>query len=211
MVDIRSDLERAQLSVAGKVTSVDLEYEDRSVFNEDQGQPTSFDLVCVTDAGEQIFVEFKYTEREFGGCSVFYEGDCDGANAAEQHDLCYLHKVKKRLYWKLMDQHKLTDTIRSEATCPLAQFYQAYRELLFALESGGRYLLIYDSRNGAFTSGARRERGLWPRFRSKLPDHVLTKTSGITIQQLADVLEEAGCGWIAELRQKHDLRRLTTA
>ncbi|MHA1137260.1 MAG: PGN_0703 family putative restriction endonuclease, partial [Candidatus Thorarchaeota archaeon] len=50
----------------GEVTA-EFEYDDRTVFNEDSGQPTSIDLV-VTGENKGIFVEAKLVEREFGGC-----------------------------------------------------------------------------------------------------------------------------------------------
>lgn len=198
-------LKQAKLPLAGRIMSVDLEHENRDVFDEHRGQPTSFDLACDTDANERVFIEFKFTEAEFGGCSIFQKGDCDGANAATDHSSCYLHHIG-RGYWDAMDRHGLTATVRSDATCPFAYLYQAYRELLFALERGGNYLLIYDARNSAFVSpGPVGARGLWPRWRASLPAHIQALTFSITIQQVADILEQLGCGWIAELREKHDL------
>jgi hypothetical protein len=199
-------LKPADLQLAGKIARVDLEREDRSVFNERQGQPTSFDLACETDANERVFIEFKFTEAEFGGCSVFEEGDCDGANAATDHSLCYLHHLGRR-YWNAMDRHGLTATVRADATCPFAFLYQAYRELLFALECGGKYVLVHDARNTAFVSpGPHGVRGLWSRLLSTLPADVRAMTSTLTIQRVADDLERLGCAWIAQLREKHDLR-----
>lgn len=56
------------------------EYEDRTVFNEDTGLPTSIDLVLFdTENRPKIFIESKLVEAEFGGCSVFKKGDCWGA------------------------------------------------------------------------------------------------------------------------------------
>lgn len=196
----------ANIPLSGAVARVDLERDDRAIFNERQGQPTSFDLACETTANERVFVEFKFTEAEFGGCSVFGDGDCDGANAATDHSLCYLHHIG-RGYWTAMDRHGLTDTVKSSAACPFTHLYQAYRELLFALESGGRYVLIYDARNTAFVSpGPAGVRGLWPRLLSTLPEKARAATSSITIQQVTDILDRHGCAWIAELREKHDIR-----
>ena len=132
-----------------------------------RGQPTSFDLACETDAGEKVFVEFKFTEKEFGGCSVFSQGDCDGQNPADfrNRDRCYLVHLG-RTYWEKMDTYHLTAAVQADSSCPFTYFYQAYRELLFSLESGGKYLLIYDSRNSAFVSEGPIRRGLWVRFQS---------------------------------------------
>ena len=83
-----------------------LEYEDRSIFKEDQGQPTSIDLVITSpDDVPEIFIEAKFVEQEFGGCSVFQSGDCDGRNPAVNHELCYLHHIGRQ-YWSLMQQNQ---------------------------------------------------------------------------------------------------------
>ena len=69
-----------------------LEYENRSVFKEDVGQPTSIDLIVQDESSKPgVFIEAKLVEREFGGCSVFRAGDCDGRNPARDFALCYLH------------------------------------------------------------------------------------------------------------------------
>lgn len=74
------------------------EYENPDVFGEYGGQPTSMDLVFGADgAAPNIFVEAKLVEREFGGCSLFSDGDCDGRNPSGNFGLCYLHEKKKRL------------------------------------------------------------------------------------------------------------------
>lgn len=198
-------LKGAKIPLAGKVTGIDLEHANRSVFNEDTGQPTSFDLACTTGAGEKVFIEFKFTEKGFGGCSLFDVGDCDGQNPADERhrDRCYLVHLG-RTYWEKMDTHQLTSAVQTDGTCPLAYFYQAYRELLFALESGGKYVLIYDARNSAFVSNGPVQRGLWIRFLSSLPDSAKASVFSITIQEIADMLDEMGCSWIADLREKHD-------
>lgn len=60
-------------------SSADYEYEDRDVFNENSAQPTSIDLVIKNAAGKpKLFIESKLVEKEFGGCSLFSGGDCDG-------------------------------------------------------------------------------------------------------------------------------------
>ncbi len=63
-----------------------LEMEVRQMFNERQTQPTSIDLdldlvldlVLEGEASPSLFVEGKFVEQEFGGCSVFENGDCCG-------------------------------------------------------------------------------------------------------------------------------------
>lgn len=52
----------------GSSEQVFLEYEDRSVFNEDSGQPTSIDLVIGNpEFSGSLFIECKFVETEFGG------------------------------------------------------------------------------------------------------------------------------------------------
>ncbi len=94
------------ITTAGKVNDVKLEKEDRKVFHEFSGQPTSVDLAFSTEANEHYYGEFKFTEAEFGGCSLFTAGDCDGRNPAENFDMCLLHTLR-RDYWNVMKKHNL--------------------------------------------------------------------------------------------------------
>ena len=105
------------------------------IFIEDTGQPTSIDLAIRGQAGSRtLFVEAKLVEKEFGGCSVFENGDCDGRNPSEDFELCYLHHLGRR-YWELLDKHGfLNRSAFSGRVCPLASYYQFFRELLFAVE-----------------------------------------------------------------------------
>ena len=97
---VRNDLEPLRIAIEGTglswpegEVSASFEYDDRSVFNEDSGQPTSIDLV-ISGETERIFVEVKYTESEFGGCSVFERGNCDGRNPLVYGlSNCYLHHI----------------------------------------------------------------------------------------------------------------------
>lgn len=70
-----SPLEKAfkhnNLAWPGGALSATFEYENRTIFNEDSGQPTSIDLMIQDVTGApKIMVEAKLVEREFGGCSV---------------------------------------------------------------------------------------------------------------------------------------------
>jgi hypothetical protein len=103
------------------------EYEDRGVFNEDSGQPTSIDLVLMDGDGLPcLFVEGKLVEKEFGGCSVFEGGDCDGRNPAPDFSLCYLHHLGRR-YWELLDKHGfLPGAIGQNRICEFPPFRKHY-------------------------------------------------------------------------------------
>ena len=97
----------------------EFEYCKRAVFNEDSGQPTSIDLALRSpEAGVNVFVECKFVEREFGQCSVFTGGDCDGRNPVWDLGLCYLHHIGRR-YWNVALEHGLLDgPLSTEALCP---------------------------------------------------------------------------------------------
>ena len=126
----------------GDVTA-DFEFEDREVFREDAGQPTSIDVVIRDGAGRaMLFVESKFVEKEFGGCSVFKNGDCDGRNPVREPSFCYLHHIGRR-YWDLLRKWGFLDGAAStDSTCLLVNHYQYFREVLFALESGGTFVLL---------------------------------------------------------------------
>jgi len=48
------------LKLIGNISSAEFEFEDRNVFKENQGQPTSIDLYLITNRYEKVFVEFKF-------------------------------------------------------------------------------------------------------------------------------------------------------
>lgn len=130
VIDSRYDVITDVLSAAGAsprgvVNDVHFEVEDRSIFSETTGQPTSIDLVIETSEQEKYFVEFKFTEAEFGGCSLYSNGDCDGCNPCSNLDMCILHDMGRQ-YWNKMNQHGLiTQVVQNESRCPFIDLYQA--------------------------------------------------------------------------------------
>jgi len=115
-----------------------LEFEDRRIFNEDAGLPTSIDLIIGLP---RIVVESKLVEREFGGCSMFTAGDCDGRNPTGDFSLCYLHHIGRK-YWDMLNKYGfLNGPIGKDATCILSVHYQFFREVLFALELDCTFVL----------------------------------------------------------------------
>jgi POLQ-like helicase len=186
-----------------------LEVEDRQVFNEDSGQPTSIDLVLDGATGSApLFIEAKLVEKEFGGCSVFAGGDCDGQNAATDHSLCYLHHIG-RLYWqRLEEQGFLQGPMKDSPVCLLAAYYQFFREVLFALIKGGHFVLLYDERNPVFLrSGVPGPRGLWPFLTRFVPEKHQSRIHAVTLQQLVAAVEksEQHADWIGEFKKKYGL------
>lgn len=216
---VRKDL--APLEVIMKAHGVDwpelakaeFEYEDRAVFNEDSGQPTSFDLwvhaASINLRG--IFIEAKLVEREFGGCSVFSNGDCDGFNPCcngDDYSRCYLDFIG-RSYWRRLASHGFLDgPLRTDTICILANYYQFFREVLFAIEKDGVFVLLVDERNPAFDmNDLESPRGLWPKLIQLVPEPLRPRLAKITIQEVALAIEQSGRhdDWIGEFKSKYAL------
>jgi POLQ-like helicase len=189
----------------------EFEYEDRAIFNEDTGQPTSIDFAVIPQDGQgSIFIEVKLSESEFGGCSVFANGDCDGRNPFIYGlEECYLHHLGRK-YWDVMKEHGLAFVdFNKGSICPFTCYYQFYREVLFALVQGGSYILLHDERNPAFYQKPENhiERGLYPFMLQSLPKGARKRVGRITLQQVAQAIEESGRhgDWIGEFRNKYGL------
>jgi hypothetical protein len=189
-----------------EAASAKFEVENRSIFNEDSGQPTSIDLVIAgQDHRQSLFIESKLVEREFGGCSVFDNGDCDGRNPAHQFQRCYLHHLGRH-YWPLMEKHGfLAGPAGASPICPLAIYYQFFREVLFALESGGDFVLMYDRRNPAFYCGSPEDqRGLMPFLITFVPEKIRSRIHSISIQQIVAAYKETvTADWLKEFEIKY--------
>ncbi len=196
------------ISLPKTVSTGVFEYEDRSIFNEDAGQPTSIDLVAYDyDRRPSVFIEAKWSEKEFGGCSVFAAGDCDGRNPEQDFSLCYLHHIGRK-YWELMDRHGfLNGPIGQGVTCIFTAYYQFFREILLALELGGVLVLLRDERNPAFQcNGPRGRRGLIPFMFSMVPGRLHSRIASITIQSLVSCIRASGQHqWIDEFEIKYGM------
>jgi hypothetical protein len=192
---------------AGEVQAK-FEAEDRKIFNEDAGQPTSIDLVIQGEnEARSLFIEAKLVEREFGGCSVFQNGDCNGRNPAGELSHCYLHHIGRR-YWELLGKHGfLSGLAGASPICPLAVYYQFFREVLFAIESGGDFVLLYDARNPSFyADGVNGVRGLMPFLLTFVPEGLRSRVHTITIQNVVEVFERyESLTWVGELERKYGL------
>jgi hypothetical protein len=212
---VRNDLEPLREALAAKgvelpdgALSATLEYENRAVFNEDAGQPTSLDL-ALHDANDVpvVFIEAKLEEKEFGGCSVFARGDCDGRNPSQDFSLCYLHHIG-RSYWPLMEKYGFLDgPIGANLTCVFSTYYQFFREVLLALELGGQFVLLWDERNPSFEcSGPHGKRGLMPFLLSLLPDAQRLRIKQVSVQEiLAHIRSSGRHEWVGEFERKYGL------
>ncbi len=201
-------LKRKNLQIAASIASASFEFEDRDVFNEDTGQPTSIDIV-LKDQHEspRVFIESKLVEKGFGGCSVFSGGDCNGENPIHNKKQCYLHFIGRR-YWDLMDKYGFSKILENEKQCSFVAYYQFYREVLFSLEKGGVFLLLSDERSPVFHCASDGlERGLLAFLLKNFPKEYLTKVGAISLQELVSVIKgsDKHKDWIFEFESKYGM------
>lgn len=211
---LREVMEQAGIAWPNGEIHAEFEYDDREIFNEDSGQPTSIDLVIhqkgKSDKAGGIFIEAKLREEEFGNCSIFSGGDCDGRNPV-LYGLggCYLHHIGRK-YWDLMEKFGFGEAgIASGPICPFTVYYQFFREILFALEEDGYFVLLHDERNLAFRKIVPngKELGLWSFLKESVSPKYADRIGRITIQQLANAIEDSGKhkDWIGEFKQKYGI------
>jgi hypothetical protein len=205
---LKAAFENNQIAWPPEEVTPKFEVENRNIFNEDTGQPTSIDLAIQGKDGiRSLFIEAKLVEHEFGGCSVFNGGDCDGRNPAQDFERCYLHHLGRN-YWTLMEKHGfLKGPAGCGPICPLAMYYQFFRELIFAIESGGDFVLLFDQRNPTFFCGEPpNERGLMPFLQSFVPEQINCRIHSISIQQVVATYQEYGnFSWLKEFEKKYNL------
>lgn len=208
---LKNLIETQGLVWPGEGATAQFEYEDRTVFNETRGQPTSIDVVITSKQGKPlIFIESKFVEQEFGGCSVFENGDCDGRNPSANLDLCYLHYIGRK-YWSLLQKYNIHEgAIGQDALCVLSQHYQFFRELILALEKGGIFVLLSDDRSPVFRcKGPQGERGLMPLLIGLLPSELKQCVAQVSVQDLVLEIEKTeNCDWIENFKDKYALKSL---
>lgn len=183
------------------------EVEDRDVFHEDSGQPTSIDLVIQGSKGG-LFVEAKFTESEFGGCSVFERGDCDGKTPVGDLDHCYLHHIGRRYWDRMAEQGFLAGSLGDCPICPFTCYYQFFREVMYAIYQGGHFVLLHDARNPTFIcERSEGQRGLFPFLTSLVPEPLQGRMFQVSIQQVfAAVNDSCGRdGWVSNFAEKYGM------
>jgi len=191
------------------INHAEFEYEDRSVFNEDTGQPTSIDLVLFENKHKpKIFIESKLVEAEFGGCSVFKKGDCAGQNPMNDKTECYLHFIGRK-YWELIEKFGFDEKLRNEKICILVNYYQFFREILLSLEKEGIFALLYDERSPVFyykTNG--KTKGLIPLLLDFVPENHKDKIILISVQEVIKSISKYDLhnDWIEEFKNKYGLK-----
>jgi hypothetical protein len=211
----RNALDEVGISWPRGKTEAVFEYDDRKVFKEVTGQPTSIDLM-ISGTSSSLFVEAKFTEKEFGGCSIFAGGDCEGKNpCASDFAACYLHRIG-RTYWQRLSEHEFIDgPFQESPICLLANYYQFFREVLFAISNGGSLILLHDDRNPTFyrvSDDGTGIAGLWPFLMQFVPERQRKNIGRITIQQVVRAIESCGrhSDWIDEFKDKYGIDRRVT-
>lgn len=191
------------------INHAEFEYEDRTVFNEDTGQPTSIDLVLFENEKKpKIFIESKLVEAEFGGCSVFKKGDCAGQNPINNKAECYLHFIGRR-YWDLIEKYGFDEKLKTEKICVLVNYYQFFREILLSLEKDGTFVLLYDERSPVFNYSLNgKTKGLVPLLLDFVPEKHKDRIILISVQEvLASISKyDKHNDWIEEFKNKYGLK-----
>ena len=193
-----------------QATSASFEYEDRAVFNEDTGQPTSIDVVLNNEANQPVvFIESKFVEKEFGSCSVFAGGDCSGRNPLIDKNQCFLHFIDRK-YWELMEKYGFDVALRDEKQCVFVAHYQFFREVLFSIEKGGIFVLLSDERSPVFHCSVNgSDNGVMPFLTEFVPDQYKSGIISISIQKLVGEIKESVIhqDWIGDFENKYGLKR----
>lgn len=193
-----------------KILKAQFEYEDRNVFNEDTGQPTSIDLVLFDSKNNpNVFIESKLVEAEFGGCSVFKKGDCAGGNPINDLQRCFLHFIGRK-YWDLIDKYGFKDKLKNEKICVLVNYYQFFREILFSLEKDGVFVLLFDERSPVFNyKSGDKVRGLIPLLIEFVPEKYRDRIILLTVQEIVNSISLSGKhnDWISEFEIKYGLKK----
>ena len=151
-----------------------------------------------------IFIESKFTEHEFGGCSVFSSGDCNGKNPVGQLSDCYLHHIGRK-YWDLMSEFGFDKIIDKEKICVFVNYYQFFREVLFSLKKNGVFTLLYDERSPVFNYQGK---GLMPFLMEFVPDEHKNKITMISIQELVAEIDKSvkHTDWIEKFKLKYGIK-----
>ena len=204
---LRVVVENAGVQWPGDKSELVFEYCDRDVFREDTGQPTSIDVKISGQEGN-LFIETKLREQNFGGCSIFASGDCEGQNPYPKRlSDCFLHHLG-RPYWDILIKHGISNSeLFNGSICPFANYYQFFREVLFAFEKEGSFVLMYDNRSPVFvkTKPDGSAGGLWPFLRESIPMNLQNRVAAISIQDVVDAIQKSGRheDWIHAFKKKY--------
>lgn len=186
----------------------EFEYSDRLVFNEFQTQPTSLDFAILDeDKNPQILIEAKLVEKDFGMCTRLQRNKCSGLNPLDGNGLerCY-HVSIHREYWNvLFENYVLTGETIDGPTCPMAIFYQFYREVGFAVKINSKLVFLVDERNPYFSPN--NEWSLPNKLIKTLRRKIRKNIKIVTIQRIFKEVEKYchGQSWAKSFGEKYNI------
>ena len=88
--------------------------------------------------------------------------------------------------------------------------FKFFREVLFSLKKGGKFVLLYDERNPAFfrkSTDGEIESGLWPLLSRSIPEGRKPDVRCISIQSVVQTIEDSKRhgSWVGEFKTKYGL------
>jgi len=87
----------------------------------------------------------------------------------------------------------------------MSMHYQFFRELLFALEKAGNFVLLSDERSPVFQD-AETGRGRMALLKSLLPADAQMRVHAVSVQRVVNAIERTGRHeWISEFKSKYGL------
>lgn len=90
----------------------------------------------------------------------------------------------------------------------MAGHYQFFREVLFALEQGGVFVLLSDDRSPTFSCESEAgRRGLMPFLLGLVPESGRSRVASVSVQDLLRSIEATGRhdDWVHEFRAKYGI------
>jgi hypothetical protein len=205
---LRKPFEKAGISWPKNSLTGEFEYQDRLVFNELQVQPTSLDFVLKNALNEPvILIEAKLSEKDFGLCTRLKNGQCSGLNplGANLKEACH-HSQIGREYWQVYEEQEiLGEHVKESPSCPMALFYQFYREVGFAAKSGAQLVFLVDKRNPYFDNSD--SCSLLSQLIESLKPEARKIIKTITIQEITAGIESQSndLKWLKEFKEKYAL------
>ena len=188
------------------------EHYDRQIFNERHGIPTCLDFALIGQ-GTGLFIETKLAEPGFDGCPHHQDGSCDGKNPCSFARIAECPLTQSGYtYWQRMEEFVLGEAALVDGdTCPFVNYYQFFRNLMFALANQGVYNLLYDERNSMFVQRDEQGNlvdGLCQQLSEALHRHIWNRVGAFTVQDLVRAIEKTGRhgDWIQEFKDKYAIK-----
>ncbi len=102
-----------------------------------------------------------------------------------------------------MKEHGLDEPYKDSLICPFVVYYQFYRELMFALEHNGYFVMLIDEKNPAFNRP--NGRGLVNILRERLSKKHQDLFKVVYIHDVVKILEENNYSLASDFRLKYGM------